>query len=102
MFRDFFLALLGERHTVEQPHPPKAYTRWTSAVVDNPLATLAFIVADSEYGSPVSELAVNGRILNLAPGSRPIRNTAMGETVLGVGDQMAPGIRGLRPTVSQL
>ena len=74
MFRDFFLALLGERHTVEQPHPPKAYTRVdVGSSSDNPLATLAFIVADSEYGSPVSELAVNGRILNLAPGSRPIR-----------------------------
>ncbi len=59
---------------------------------------VAFIVADSEFGSPVSELAANGRILNVRQGSRPTRDAAAdvnGGRALSVVDDMPPSIRDL-------
>jgi hypothetical protein len=93
-----FLIWLGGRRSVQQPRQPKAYARLASAVLGNPVGMIAFVAADSEFGSPVSELAANGRILNVARGSRPTRDAAGGMNglrALSVVDDMPLAFRGL-------
>jgi hypothetical protein len=93
-----FLVWLGGRRSVQQPRQPNAYARFASAVLGNPVGMVAFVAADSEFGSPVSELAANGRILNVAPGSRLTREAAgdvNGGRSLSIYDDMPLAFRGL-------
>jgi hypothetical protein len=93
-----FLVWLGGGRSAEQPRQPKAYARLASAVLGNPVGMVAYVVADSEFGRPVSELAANGRILNIARGSRPTRDAAEdvnGGRALSVVDDMPLALRGL-------
>ncbi len=92
------LVWLGGRRSVQQPRQPKAYARLASAVLGNPVGMVAFVAADSEFGSPISELAANGRILKVARGSRPTQDAAgdgNGGRALNVGDDMPLALRGL-------
>lgn len=92
MSRNSLLLLFGGRRSVKQPQRPQAYARLTSAVLDNPVAMVAFIVADSEFGSPVSELAANGRILDVSPRRTAARDTPMdliGPTAPSSADRVA-------------
>jgi hypothetical protein len=44
---------------------PKNYARLTAAVLDNPVAMIAFVAADSRVATPISELVANARILDI-------------------------------------
>ncbi len=93
-----FLLWLGGRRSVQQPRQQKTYARLASAVLGNPVGMVAFVVADSEFGSPVSELAANGRILNVPRGSRPTCDAATdvnGGRALRIVDDMPLTLRGL-------
>jgi hypothetical protein len=93
-----FLVWLGGRRSAQQSGQPKAYARLASAVLGNPVGMVAFVAADSEFRSPVSELAANGRILNVARGSRPTREAAAdvnGGRALSVDNDMPLAFRDL-------
>jgi hypothetical protein len=56
---------LGARRAVTRPRMPKGYARLTAAVLDNPVAMIAFVAADSRVAAPISEIMANARILDI-------------------------------------
>jgi hypothetical protein len=44
---------------------PKGYARLTAAVLDNPVAMIAFVAADSHAATPISEIVANARLLDI-------------------------------------
>jgi len=66
----------GQQVPVPQPRASEDHARLTPPVFENPLEMLAFYAASSEFGSPVSELAANGRILNAIQGRKRTRSAA--------------------------
>jgi hypothetical protein len=81
MAANFLLVLLqrlwaAKQSAVQEQPRLKACIRPTPLVFENPLEMLAFYAASSEFGSPVSELAANGRLLHVIQGRKRTRSGA--------------------------
>ena len=60
-----YSVFLGARRAVTNPRMPKGFARLTAAVLDNPVAMIAFVAADSRAAAPISEIMANARLLEI-------------------------------------
>jgi hypothetical protein len=66
---------------------PRTSARLTAVALDDrraPAGVIAFVAADSQFGSPVSELVANARVLNINQGfavHQDLATTGIGRTV---------------------